>query len=375
MTDDRGVTVVVPTLGRDVYLADCLRDLISQRHRPIEILVVDQSANPDAAAERLAESHPGLISHRRVAFHGLPRARNFGWQQARHEAIVFVDDDIRCGPELVAEHVRALRLPGVGVVAGGIDVPRATADVRRRPGAYRRWTATPLRGFAARTEGDADHAAGCNFSAWRAVLAKAGGFDEALGSGAALYEELDLCLRAGRAGYRVYFNGAARLTHLAAPAGGCRVDRVIDHVRALAHNRAMMIRRHGRWYHVPTAALRLAALGLSHARHYREPRALIACARGNPGLSRGCPVSVVHRSPTGGRVMRSIWMFLVPLVFLPSFGLGVPTGLGLLELCDYLIVPMLVTTWWAGAGSRDGWRTRSGRRCCSSSAGRYSRRC
>lgn len=48
--------------------------------------------------------------------------------------------------------------------------------------------------------------------------------------------------------------------------------------------------------------------------------------------------------------MRSIWMFLVPLVFLPSFGLGVPTGLGLLELCDYLIVPMLVTTWWAGRG-------------------------
>lgn len=280
MTDSSGVTVVVPTLGRGGYLAKCLADLLAQRYRPIEILVVDQSAERDPAAARLAASHPGVISHHRVGFRGLPRARNFGWQHARHEAIVFVDDDIRCEPGLVEEHLRALRLPGVGVVAGGIDTPRGPADVRRRPGTYRRWTATPLRGFAARTEGDADHAAGCNFSAWRSVLVKVGGFDESLGTGAALYEELDLCLRVGRVGYRIYFNGSARLTHLVAPGGGCRVERLRDHVRAMAHNRAMMIRRHGRWYHAPVAALRLAVLGLSHARYYRQPLAMVDCASG-----------------------------------------------------------------------------------------------
>ncbi len=280
MSEPAGVTVVVPTLGRGGYLADCLGDLLAQQHRPLEVLVVDQSAERDPAAARLAARHPGVISHHRVGFRGLPRARNFGWQHARYEAIVFVDDDIRCGPELAAEHLRTLRLPGVGVVAGGIDTTSGPADVRRRPGIYRRWTATPLRGFAARTEGNADHAAGCNFSAWRSVLAGVGGFDESLGTGAALYEELDFCLRAGRAGYRVYFNGAARLTHLVAPGGGCRVERLREHVRALAHNRAMMIRRHGRWYHAPVAALRLASLGLSHARHYREPLALVDCATG-----------------------------------------------------------------------------------------------
>jgi hypothetical protein len=55
---------------------------------------------------------------------------------------------------------------------------------------------------------------------------------------------------------------------------------VRDHVWALAHNRGMMIRRHGRWYHAPVAAIRLTALGLSHARYYREPGALLACASG-----------------------------------------------------------------------------------------------
>lgn len=280
MTSETGATIVVPTLNRGGYLADCLADLLAQRQRPLEILIVDQSDAPDPASAAIAASHPDVISHHRVGFRGLPRARNYGWQHARHEAIVFVDDDIRCGPELVSEHLRALRRPGVGIVAGGIDTPHGPPDRRGRPGTYRRWTATPLRGFAARGETVADHAAGCNFSAWRHALAAVGGFDEALGVGAALYEELELCLRVKRGGFRVHFHGAARLDHLVAPGGGCRLPRVVPYVDSLAHNRGILIRRHGRWYHTPVAVMRLAILGLSYARAYRQPAALIACAAG-----------------------------------------------------------------------------------------------
>ncbi|WZP00185.1 glycosyltransferase [Isosphaeraceae bacterium EP7] len=283
-----GMTVVVPTLNRGGFLHDCLADLVAQRHRPLEILVVDQS---DAVGDDLAElisRHRDVIAHHRVPFRSLPLARNYGWQHAKHEAILFVDDDIRCGPDLISEHLRALQLPGVGLVGGGIDTPAGPTDLACRTGAYRRWTATPLRGFAASGEGDTDHAPGGNFSAWRRALRAAGGVDEALGLGAALYEETDLCLRAGRAGYRVYFNGRARLIHLAAPGGGCRVDRVADYVHAMSHNRGIMIRRHGRWFHAPVALARLAALGLSYSRHYRVPGALPACIKGSfQGLRAG----------------------------------------------------------------------------------------
>jgi GT2 family glycosyltransferase len=275
--------VVVPTLNRGGFLPDCLEDLLAQRQAPLEVLVVDQSDRSDDRVARLASRHTDVISYHRVSFRGLPLARNYGWQNARHEAIVFVDDDIRCGPSLVAEHLRALRLPGVGLVAGGIDTPSAAPDRRPQAGIYRRWTATPLRGFALEGEHDADHAAGCNFSAWRHALAAAGGVDEALGVGAALYEETDLCLRVKRAGYRVYYNGQARLTHLVAANGGCRVDRVVDYVGALAHNRGIMIRRHGRWFQAPVALGRLAGLGVAYARHYRNAAALGACFTG--GLS------------------------------------------------------------------------------------------
>ncbi|MBX6311472.1 MAG: glycosyltransferase family 2 protein [Isosphaeraceae bacterium] len=299
---EHGVSVVVPTLNRGGFLHDCLADLVAQRHRPLEVLVVDQSEAVSDDVARLIGRHGNVIVHHRVGFRGLPRARNYGWQHARYGAILFVDDDIRCGPDLASEHLRALRLPGVGLVAGGIDTPGRPPDLCRRPGAYRRWTATPLRGFAAEGEGDADHAAGCNFSAWRHALMTAGGVDEALGRGAALYEETDLCLRIRRAGFRVYFNGRARLTHLVAPEGGCRVDRVADYVHSLAHNRGIMIRRHGRWFHAPVALGCLAALGFAYARHYRVPGALAAClAGGLRGLRAGGRAPTCTVDVEGGR--------------------------------------------------------------------------
>jgi GT2 family glycosyltransferase len=277
---DNGVTVVVPTLNRGSVLIDCLKDLLQQRHRPLEILVVDQSDESSPEMRELAERRPDIINWHRVSFRGLPMARNYGWQHARHDAIVYLDDDVRCGPALASEHLRALKLPNVGVVAGGIDEAWKPADQMRRPGVFDLWVAESERGFAARSECDVDHAPGGNFSVWRPILRDLDGIDEGLQVGAALYEETDFCLRVKRAGHRIYFNGCARVTHLAVGDGGCRIGEVASYVYGLAHNRALLIRRHLRWYHVPTALARLALLGGSYAVHYRAPRALWACVSG-----------------------------------------------------------------------------------------------
>jgi GT2 family glycosyltransferase len=264
-----GVSVVVPTLNRSEFLADTLTDLLAQNHRPMEILVVDQSSSPSDSLAEMARQHPGVITCRRVPFRGLPRARNYGWQQARYEAIVFVDDDVRCGPSLISEHLRTLCRTNAGMVAGGVDEAGDEKTRGQCPGKFNAWTASPVRSFSAAGEGLVQHVAGCNFSAWRSVLKQAGGFDEALTVGAALYEETETCLRVRKLGYDIAFNGTARVRHLTAGGGGCRVPELPRYVGSLAHNRAILIARHLQWFQRPVAYLRLGLLLLSYALHYQ----------------------------------------------------------------------------------------------------------
>ena len=287
---------MVPTLNRGPYLTDTLHDLLAQEHRPLEILIVDQSTQENAALRELVAQYPELISYHKVGFHGLPLARNYGWQNAKHEAVIFVDDDIRCGPELVSEHLRVLTKSNCGMVAGAIDERYPREPWNERPGHFNFWTATPSRGFEAAVECQADHVPGGNFSAWRSVLEAAGGFDEALACGAALYEETELCLRVRRCGFDIYFNGNARLDHLAAGSGGCRVADIPTYLRSLGHNRAIVIKRHLRWFQAPTAWVRLLLLFASYAVHYRDGRAF---GEGLRGVSEG--ITAAKQSPLCGQ--------------------------------------------------------------------------
>lgn len=257
----------MPTLNRGAYLIDTLKDLLAQEHRPLQILVVDQSSEEIPALRDLARA-TDLVSYHKVHFRGLPLARNYGWQHAKYEAIVFVDDDIRCGPQLVSEHLRSLIQLNVGIVAGGID-EESSSGTGSQPGQFNTWTATPVRSFGDSGQCVVQHVAGCNFSSWRSVLLAASGFDEALATGAAIYEETEFCLRARKLGCDILFNGAARIQHLAAQSGGCRVPDLPKYIGCLAHNRAILIRRNLRWFQIPVASVRLFLLFVSYAAKYR----------------------------------------------------------------------------------------------------------
>jgi len=276
-----GVTVVIPTLNRGDYLVDCLQDLLAQDHQPLEILVVDQSDHVPESVQQLIDKHPDTITYHRVTFRGLPLARNYGWQNARYDAIVYVDDDIRCPPNLVSQHLRALQLSNVGAVAGRISERGRTVDPTQRAGGFNYWTATPHRAFSQDGEYDVDSVAGCNFSTWRHVAQEVGGIEEALNVGAALYEETEYSLRVKQAGYRVYYNDKAYLDHLVSPTGGCRVDQVKPYVWALAHNRMIVIRRNLKWYQQPIAFAEVMRLGLAYAVHYRQPSAIAKALSGS----------------------------------------------------------------------------------------------
>ncbi len=272
---DEGITVVIPTLDREDFLKKTIADLLAQTHAPIEILVVDQSAHVSHDFLDFVREQSDVVSYHRVSFRGSAKARNYGWQRARYDAIVFLDDDIRCDTEFLSQHARTLRLAGVGLVAGAVETPGQQRSDIKSTGRFFKWTATATTGFEANGEFDCDHAIECNFAITRQVIAAVGGIDEAFNERPALYEGVDLGLRMKEAGFRVFFNGRARVIHLAAPSGGNREYNIPIYFKGLARSSAILIHRYLCWFHRPTALARLVSLAVSYAVHYRN-RAILA---------------------------------------------------------------------------------------------------
>ena len=90
--------------------------------------------------------------------------------------------------------------------------------------------------------------------------------------------------------------GALSLQHLAAGSGGCRVPDLPKYMGSLAHNRAILIRRHLRWFQTPIAYLRLLLLFISYAAHYHTLRVF---PPGIAGFLRG--VQAAKRPPVCSR--------------------------------------------------------------------------
>jgi glycosyltransferase involved in cell wall biosynthesis len=85
------VTVAIPTIGRLEPLRRCLESVMASDPRPAEILVVDQSHDPDLAA--LVDEFDDSIRVVPSQGLGVARSRNDGLRAATHETVLVTDDD------------------------------------------------------------------------------------------------------------------------------------------------------------------------------------------------------------------------------------------------------------------------------------------
>ncbi|MBR3836808.1 MAG: glycosyltransferase [Clostridia bacterium] len=96
------VSVIVPCYGVEAYLPRCIKSLLDQSLKEMEIIAVDDDS-PDRCGEILEEMKETAGDRLRV-FHkengGLSDARNFGIRQARGEYIAFLDGDDFADPAL-----------------------------------------------------------------------------------------------------------------------------------------------------------------------------------------------------------------------------------------------------------------------------------
>jgi GT2 family glycosyltransferase len=199
-------SVVVSTYNRRDVVLRTVRTLLQQDfpRSEYEIVVV-----VDGSRDGTAEALHGLGAGVRVVVQenrGLAGARNTGTREAAGELLLFLDDDMKCVPELVREHVAAHAeskgIAGLGAIYVAPDHPRNLAAelFNRGLGAsYLRQREHPGEAWPENVWSFG------NTSIRRDVLERAGGFDERF----RMREDGELGVRLLQAGVRQRFVAGA----------------------------------------------------------------------------------------------------------------------------------------------------------------------
>ena len=264
------ITVAVPTYRRDMVLVDTLASLIALKQPASELLVLDQTEKHEKATQqRLAElADRGSIRWLRLAEPSIPRAMNVGLMQASYPIVLFLDDDIRPEPGLVAAHHAAHTPDTDMLIAGRVIQPWEEGQDHSQSTAFH---------FAGTRRQRISEFMGGNFSIRRSTALALGGFDENFVRVAYRFEA-EFAHRLRSSGREIVFEPAACLHHLKAGDGGTRSYG--EHLTTWRPDHAV-----GAYYYslrtrelgvFATRPLR-AVLTRHHLRHpWRIPRTLIA---------------------------------------------------------------------------------------------------
>lgn len=220
------VSCIIPTLNRSADLCNAVQMLLEQTYPLHEIIIVDQTRQPDENT-RYALSRWELEKKIRWLRQEQPsasKARNKGAVATSGDVLLFLDDDIHVDRGFVEAHTRNYLDPTIVAVAGQVlEREKRVTDILRSPPDDPEigWIRFP-KNYNKRCV-TAWMAAG-NFSVRRGIYFQIGGMDENYRRGS-FREETDFAMRFLRAGYRFQFDPAASITHLgvsAVPHGGAR---------------------------------------------------------------------------------------------------------------------------------------------------------
>jgi GT2 family glycosyltransferase len=225
MSAPRVSVIVVSFEARD-DLAACLASLDAHAGSGVETVVVD-NASTDGSGDLVASAHPRAVLVRNAENVGFGRACNQGAAAAAGAYLLFLNPDARVETGSVEALARTLDDdaavgivgprtlnqdgtpqvsfgPALGLVAEWRQ-RRLVRGVRRRdPAVLRRVEAMSA------TASDPDWVSGSCLMMRRRAFEQVGGFDEAF----FLYEEdVDLCVRARAAGWRVRYQPRAVVRH------------------------------------------------------------------------------------------------------------------------------------------------------------------
>ena len=266
------ITVIITTLDREDITLATLRSFEKQTSLDFELIVLDQTT--PASSRLAAYKSPGYHYH----YHhhckkNLPNARNIAAQIAQGEILLFVDDDVIPGTDLVAQFLREFDQndDSIWVIGGRIYESNSNilCENQNIAGGYLTWYGKTLKNLSAKKYAVCQWVGGGNFAVRREKFSAVGGFDANF-IGNAILEDGDFGFRIRASGGHVLFSPLPTLEHLRATSGGTRgFDRDFS-MYYRSHNTVYFFRKHKRIVYLPVVFLYLNAVWLNDLIHKRH---------------------------------------------------------------------------------------------------------
>lgn len=125
------IDLVVATLGRTAPLERFFKSLEQQTYTNFHVYLADQ--NPEGILDAVLAAHPHLpVTHIRLPFRGVSRARNAGLSLCAGDIVGFPDDDCWYAPDTLDEIQSLFRdRPDAGSIAGNLTYLHDSAAASR----------------------------------------------------------------------------------------------------------------------------------------------------------------------------------------------------------------------------------------------------
>jgi len=124
-TDNRRVSIIIPTLNRYNYLRDGLKDLEQQTHTNFEVVIVDQSEPFQKEFYNQFSLQLQVIHQKEKA---LWLARNTAIEKSNSNLFLLYDDDSRVGSDWIANHLKCLDVFNASI-SSGVSISQSGAAV------------------------------------------------------------------------------------------------------------------------------------------------------------------------------------------------------------------------------------------------------
>lgn len=197
------VSVVVASYNGAPTLKVCLESLQRLHYPSFEVILVDDGSSD--ATSRIAGQFPSVRYVRHDRNLGLSAARNTGIAAATGEIVAFTDADCRADEDWLYYLAGDLIRSSFAAIGGPNLLPpddsSVAAAVMASPGGP---------AHVMLTDRQAEHIPGCNMAFFKWALEQIGGFDPIFRLAG---DDVDVCWRLQRAGYRIGLSPAAFVWH------------------------------------------------------------------------------------------------------------------------------------------------------------------